>query len=279
MKSKKRRPPRPVLREHMPVVLKRSFPSLKLDGGTLGVIVHVYPGGDAYEVEFFRYDGTSVGVATVNASLVSPVRRTVPALTPNQEALLSAITDSKLFTVDAVLARHAAVERIADKTGVSRKVVDTFATISAPGNAHRFTKSAARAAFAHLTSTGPDLQSRHVTPADGNVFEDLGFEPDEAARLLAEADRKIALLAMKEASIAGTIADANAAFKAGTLKQLTTSTQSRRLRVRTAPVLQLQIAHDFALLLRNERGQKAVVQYLYNELGQSSVAKLLGAKR
>ncbi len=29
---------------------------------------------------------------------------------------------------------------------------------------------------------------KHVTPAGGNVFADLGFEPEEAARLLAEAD-------------------------------------------------------------------------------------------
>lgn len=32
----------------------------------------------------------------------------------------------------------------------------------------------------------------HVTPADGNVFLDLGFEPEEAARLKAESDRLIA---------------------------------------------------------------------------------------
>jgi predicted XRE-type DNA-binding protein len=32
----------------------------------------------------------------------------------------------------------------------------------------------------------------HVTPADGNIFLDLGFEPDEAERLLAESERQIA---------------------------------------------------------------------------------------
>ena len=32
----------------------------------------------------------------------------------------------------------------------------------------------------------------HITPADGNVFADLGFEQEDAARLLAESDRKIA---------------------------------------------------------------------------------------
>lgn len=31
----------------------------------------------------------------------------------------------------------------------------------------------------------------HRTPADGNIFADLGFSPDEAARLLAEADQAI----------------------------------------------------------------------------------------
>ena len=31
----------------------------------------------------------------------------------------------------------------------------------------------------------------HRTPADGNIFADLGFAPDEAARLLADADQAI----------------------------------------------------------------------------------------
>lgn len=224
MKPKKRRPPRPVaLAEHMPVVLKRSMPSLGLEGGTFGVIVHVYPTGDTYEVEFFRFDGASVGVATVKASSVSPVRRTVPILTSKQEVLLSAITDSKQFTLDAVLARHEAprpvppltpgqvsfhggltnspdafslakvtsARRIAEKAGVSLDVVETLAAISDPKNAHLFTKEAASKAFSHVAQYDPDLQSRHITPADGNVFADLGFPSVEAARLLAEADRKI----------------------------------------------------------------------------------------
>lgn len=32
----------------------------------------------------------------------------------------------------------------------------------------------------------------HTTPADGNVFADLGFPPEEAAALLAESQRRIA---------------------------------------------------------------------------------------
>ena len=33
--------------------------------------------------------------------------------------------------------------------------------------------------------------SSHVTPADGNVFSDLGFHPDQAAALLADADERM----------------------------------------------------------------------------------------
>ncbi|MDH4481370.1 MAG: XRE family transcriptional regulator [Rhodoferax sp.] len=49
----------------------------------------------------------------------------------------------------------------------------------------------------------------HRTPADGNIFADLGFAPDEAARLLADADQAIdekrALKQMLMAEIAGWI--------------------------------------------------------------------------
>ena len=31
----------------------------------------------------------------------------------------------------------------------------------------------------------------HITPAGGNVFADLGFNPDDAARFLAETDAAI----------------------------------------------------------------------------------------
>ena len=39
----------------------------------------------------------------------------------------------------------------------------------------------------------------HITPVDGNVFADLGFPQDEAARILAETDAIItAKLAQKK---------------------------------------------------------------------------------
>ena len=54
-----------------------------------------------------------------------------------------------------------------------------------------------------------DVKSSHRTPVGGNVFADLGFAPEEAARLLANADQAIdekrALKQMLMAEIAGWI--------------------------------------------------------------------------
>jgi len=36
-----------------------------------------------------------------------------------------------------------------------------------------------------------ETQSTHITPAGGNIFTDLGFEPEEAAALQAETQRII----------------------------------------------------------------------------------------
>ena len=36
-----------------------------------------------------------------------------------------------------------------------------------------------------------DAEIRHITPADGNIFLDLGFPPDEAAKLKADSDMLI----------------------------------------------------------------------------------------
>lgn len=39
---------------------------------------------------------------------------------------------------------------------------------------------------------GDDLKSCHITPAGGNVFADLGFPPEQAEAMLADADARIA---------------------------------------------------------------------------------------
>ena len=49
-----------------------------------------------------------------------------------------------------------------------------------------------------------DTKSRHVTPAGGNVFADLGFKPEQAAALQAESKRIISeKLAIKKRLMGG----------------------------------------------------------------------------
>jgi len=38
-----------------------------------------------------------------------------------------------------------------------------------------------------------DVEIRHITPAEGNIFEDLGFAPAEAMKLKIKADLMIQL--------------------------------------------------------------------------------------
>ena len=58
----------PALAEHSPVRLKKPLSKLGLRPGDVGVVVHVYGQGSAYEVEFTRPNGTTIGVATVKRS-------------------------------------------------------------------------------------------------------------------------------------------------------------------------------------------------------------------
>lgn len=53
--------------EHTQVVLKCPLPSIGLEPGDVGVVVHAYEKGAAYEVEFLSLDGHTIGVATVEA--------------------------------------------------------------------------------------------------------------------------------------------------------------------------------------------------------------------
>lgn len=52
---------------------------------------------------------------------------------------------------------------------------------------HRETKSRIVLTRGEFIETG----TTHVTPAGCNIFLDLGFAPEEAARLLAESDQEI----------------------------------------------------------------------------------------
>ena len=64
-----------MLNEHERIGLTKSLPALGLEAGDVGTIVHVYPDGQAYEVEFVALDGHTTAVATIEANHVRPVSR------------------------------------------------------------------------------------------------------------------------------------------------------------------------------------------------------------
>ena len=61
--------------EHERVVLKSPVPAEGLEAGDVGTVVHVYPDGLAYEVEFVALDGHTAAVVTLEASQIRAVTR------------------------------------------------------------------------------------------------------------------------------------------------------------------------------------------------------------
>ncbi len=61
-----------MIKEHERVVLTVAVPDEQLEAGDVGTVVHVYPDGRAYEVEFIALDGHTAAVATLEASAVRP---------------------------------------------------------------------------------------------------------------------------------------------------------------------------------------------------------------
>ena len=57
-----------MLKEYSQVVLTKPLPSLRLDPGDVGVVVHFYHQGRVYGVEFLTLDGNTLGVETVGAA-------------------------------------------------------------------------------------------------------------------------------------------------------------------------------------------------------------------
>ena len=64
-----------MIKEHERVVLTTPVPSDGLEAGDVGVVVHVYKDGEAYEVEFVTLDGHTAAVAPLEASQGRPVNR------------------------------------------------------------------------------------------------------------------------------------------------------------------------------------------------------------
>ncbi len=61
------------MNEHDTVVLTRSLPEHGLEAGDVGAIVQVYQGGKGFEVEFVSGDGSTLAVATLMASDITPL--------------------------------------------------------------------------------------------------------------------------------------------------------------------------------------------------------------
>lgn len=55
------------------VVLTQNLPDSILKSGDVGTVVEIYNDGEAYEVEFFALDGSTLAVETVPAHLAKPV--------------------------------------------------------------------------------------------------------------------------------------------------------------------------------------------------------------
>ena len=67
-----------MLEEHDRIVLTEDASGQGLKAGDVGTIVHVHPGGQAFEVEFLALDGATAALATVAATRLRPVAATDP---------------------------------------------------------------------------------------------------------------------------------------------------------------------------------------------------------
>ncbi len=63
-----------MIEEHDRVVLTTKEPDAGLEPGDVGTVVHVYAGGEAFEVEFVTLTGDTVAVLAVDRDEVRPVQ-------------------------------------------------------------------------------------------------------------------------------------------------------------------------------------------------------------
>jgi hypothetical protein len=61
------------IKQYDRIVLTQDLPNSVLKNGDVGTVVEIYKNDEAYEVEFFALDGSTVAVETVPAHLVKPV--------------------------------------------------------------------------------------------------------------------------------------------------------------------------------------------------------------
>lgn len=64
-----------MIKEHDRIVLKEALASAGLEAGDVGTVIHLYPDGKAYEVEFTTLEGKTAAVVTVEAMHVREVSK------------------------------------------------------------------------------------------------------------------------------------------------------------------------------------------------------------
>lgn len=154
------------------IEVPRPYASMLADTGKLGAVA--------------EKDGRrAVAVAAVEAYLRARALEHAGAKTPREAAAEANLYD---------------LESLASELGVPAETLRMFAAISDPANQHLFTREALTKALER------NLASSHVTAAAGNVFADLGFNTEEARRLLDGADERL-LVDKARSDTSGSVGD------------------------------------------------------------------------
>jgi hypothetical protein len=64
-----------MIQEHDCIVLTENLPDEKLEAGDVGTVIHIHPGGTAYEVEFMTLTGQTIAVTTVLPTQLRPISK------------------------------------------------------------------------------------------------------------------------------------------------------------------------------------------------------------
>lgn len=135
----------------------RPYASMLADTGGLGAVV--------------EKDGRrAVAVAAVDAYLRAQAQDHAGAKTPREAAAEANLYD---------------LESLAIELDIPVEILRTFAAISDPANQHLFTREALAKALERNLASSPDTAPR------GNLCADIGFNADEAQRLLEDADERL----------------------------------------------------------------------------------------
>jgi len=137
--------------------LPRPYVSMLADSGKLGEVSE-------------RGDGRVVTTRAVDAYLRAPTQEHADAKTPREAA-----AEAGLYSL----------ETLSIELDIPVAVLRISAAISDPTNQPLFTREAL------VKTLKKHMKSGQITDAQGNFFADLGFQEEEAKRLLEEADEQL----------------------------------------------------------------------------------------